>query len=361
MHSTLLKEHYVDKYWFNEESKKIFHNNWMCVGRIEDFENTGDFKLIDIAGQSILLIKNNDNIIRGFFNFCKHRGCELLDSVDGDREGNIKHSIRCPYHSWVYNLNGELTHTPHVDIDKNDKQFHLNRVGIDFWAGFLFINTGKKQDSFTDYLGEVPSQLKRYPINDLRSCVDIQYSVECNWKVILENYNECYHCAGVHPELCEIVPAFRKKGGNNLDWENGVPHKKGANTFTMSGVTDREPFPGLNQFEKERHFGQAIYPNLLISLAMDHVAVFIIKPVSENLTDIDFRIFFHPNEIQKKYFNPDDARELWHITNQQDWKICEKVQRGMNSIGFEQGYYAEMEDENLDVKNYILDKLSIQI
>ena len=73
MHSTLLKEHYVEKYWFKEESKKIFHSNWMCVGRIEDFENPGDFKLIDIAGQSILLIKNNDNVIRGFFNFIKSR------------------------------------------------------------------------------------------------------------------------------------------------------------------------------------------------------------------------------------------------------------------------------------------------
>ena len=229
------------------------------------------------------------------------------------------------------------------------------------WGGFLFIKIGKKGDSFTAHLHEIPKLLERYPLCDLKSEIKVTYEVNCNWKVILENYNECYHCAGVHPELCEIVPSFRKNGGSDLDWDKGVPHKKGANTFTMSGTTNRKPFPGLNKYEKERHFGQALYPNLLISLAMDHVAIFIIKPTTEKITEIEFRILFHSDEISNDDFDPSDTFELWDITNKQDWDICERVQRGMSSKGFEQGYYAEMEDENLNVKNYIETKLNLKI
>ena len=129
----------------------------------------------------------------------------------------------------------------------------------------------------------------------------------------------------------------------------------------MSGTTNEKPFPGLNKYEKERHFGQALYPNLLISLAMDHVAIFIIKPTTEMTTEIEFRILFHCDEISNDDFDPSDTFELWDITNKQDWDICERVQRGMSSKGFEQGYYAEMEDENLNVKKYIETKLNLKM
>jgi len=359
MRSTLQREYYVEREWFDKESKNIFHSDWICVARIEDFHAAGDYKLIDISGQSIIILKGSDDLIRGFYNFCRHRGCELIDTKNITEEGNFRHSIRCPYHSWTYDLNGRLLNAPHIDINKNDDQFHLKQIYVESWGGFLFIKIGQQGDSLKKHLNEVPELLKRYPLKNLESGIKMTYEVNCNWKVILENYNECYHCAGVHPELCEIVPAFRKNGGSNLDWENGVPHKEGANTFTMSGTTTRKPFPGLNEYEQDRHFGQAVYPNLLISLAMDHVAVFIIKPINEKNTEIEFRILFHPSEISKGNFDPSDTLELWDITNKQDWDICEKVQRGMNSKGFEQGYYAEMEDENLDVKNYIEAKLNL--
>ena len=120
-----------------------------------------------------------------------------------------------------------------------------------------------------------------------------------NWKVIVENYNECYHCAGIHPELVSIVPAFKDNGATELDWDEGIPHRSGANTFTFSGTTNRDPFPGLNQSEQNNHFGQALYPNLMMSLSMDHVAAFILRPLSPMKTRIDCRILFHPDEVVK--------------------------------------------------------------
>ena len=179
--------------------------------------------------------------------------------------------------------------------------------------------------------------------------------------MIVENYNECYHCAGVHPELVSIIPAFKENGGNGLDWDEGIPHRPGANTFTFSGTTNRKPFPGLNQSEKNNHFGQALYPNLMMSLSMDHVAAFILQPLSPTHTRIDCRILFHPDEVVKSDFDPDDASEFWNLVNKQDWNICERVQKGMQSNTFKYGYYSPMEDESLDIRKYIQQRLDIKL
>ena len=119
--------------------------------------------------------------------------------------------------------------------------------------------------------------------------------------------------------------------------------------------------PGLNQSEKENHFGQALYPNLMMSLSMDHVAAFILKPLSPTETIIDCRILFHPEESDKSDFDPDDAAEFWNLVNNQDWNICERVQKGMQSRSFQYGYYAPMEDESLDIRKYIQGKLNIKL
>ncbi len=181
----------------------------------------------------------------------------------------------------------------------------------------------------------------------------IDYSVASNWKVILENYNECYHCAGVHPELCKIVPAFRVGGGSDLDWERGIPQKEGTNTFTLSGTTNRAPFPDLNDDEKVRHKGELVYPNLMLSLSMDHAASFTLWPRSADRTDIVCEFLFHPDEMATPWFDPLDAVDFWDLVNKQDWEICESVQRGMRSRVFESGYYGPMEDLSLDIRNYV--------
>ena len=125
-------------------------------------------------------------------------------------------------------------------------------------------------------------RVKRYPLQDLRAAKRLHYDVPANWKILMENYNECYHCGPIHPELCELVPAFRQQGGAGLEWDRGIPHKEGATTFTWTGKTHRAPFPGLNDDEKVRHKGELIYPNLMLSLASEHVAVFTLWPKGPN-------------------------------------------------------------------------------
>ena len=285
---------------------------------------------------------------------CRHRGSRL---VAEESHGTFAGGIRCPYHSWTYELDGRLRTAPFLEETDgvHKDELGLHRVGIDAWGGFAFVNlmpdaAAAEGRTLAAQLEEVPHRLTRYPLADLRIAKTIVYEIAANWKVMLENYNECYHCAGVHPELCALVPDFKKRGGADLDWERGIPHREGAYTFTFSGTTDRELFAGLDEDERTRHKGELIYPNFLLSLSADHVAAFTVLPRGPRDTRIVCDFLFHPDEIRKKTFDPSDAVEFWDLTNRQDWKICESVQRGMSSRVWEYGYYAPMERWSLDLR-----------
>ncbi len=355
LEATLPGSYYLDPDHLELERDRIFRREWFCVGRAEGLEQKGDYRLVNVAGDSLLLVMSDE--LRAFHNVCRHRGSELVMSPDGsEQRGRFQAGIRCPYHSWNYKLNGELHSTPHIDVDK--ACFSLHRVELDTWGGFVFVRVAPGTQSLADMLAVSAARIRRYPLADLASGWRIDYSVAANWKVILENYNECYHCAGVHPELCKIVPAFRVNGGADLDWEEGIPQKDGTNTFSFTGLTKRAPFPGLDDNEKIRHKGELIYPNLMLSLSMDHAAAFTLWPRSPQRTDIICEFLFHPDEMAKDDFDPSDAVEFWDLVNRQDWAICESVQRGMNSSVFESGFYGPMEDWSLDIRNYVRERLA---
>lgn len=356
MEATLHRDLYIESSWFAKEREKVFLDQWTCVGREDDLITAGSYEALDLAGESVIVVRGEDWKLRAFHNVCRHRGCQLVDSTNPEhRTGQFLANIRCPYHSWTYRLDGRLRHTPYMEVEK--EKFKLHEIRLECWGGFVFLKVGNDNANLAQQLGAIPERTSRYPLDELVVGWSFDYTVAANWKVILENYNECYHCAGVHPELCKIVPEFRKNGGAQLDWEAGIPQKPGTNTFSTTGVTTRPPFPGLNDTEKERHFGELIYPNLMLSLAMDHVAVFILRPVNAELTVIDCRLLFHPETRNQPDFDPSDAADFWHLVNQQDWSICERVQRGMHARPFTRGLYAPMEDLSLDIRNYISGRL----
>jgi phenylpropionate dioxygenase-like ring-hydroxylating dioxygenase large terminal subunit len=354
LEQTLPGSHYLDEAHLQLERERLFQREWFCVGRTEGLEEKGAWRLVNILGDSILLVRDDE--LHGFYNVCRHRGSELVPSPGTSEQlGHFKAGIRCPYHSWNYRLNGELFSTPHLDVDKSC--FSLHAVELETWGGFVFVRLLPGTEALEDMLAVSAGRIRRYPLAELRSAWRIDYEVEANWKVILENYNECYHCAGVHPELCRIVPAFRVGGGTDLDWERGIPQKEGTNTFSFSGTTNRAPFPGLDDNEKTRHKGELIYPNLMLSLSMDHAAAFTLWPRSPARTDIICEFLFHPDEMAKDDFDPADAVEFWDLVNRQDWAICESVQRGMRSSVFRSGFYGPMEDWSLDIRDYVRERI----
>jgi glycine betaine catabolism A len=358
---------------FAREKERIFYSDWFCAAREEQIPASGHVLVLNVVGESVLVVRTKDQEIKAYYNVCRHRGARLIPEPGNLAASDVKlpggaiagaNGIRCAYHQWTYALDGRLLNAPFTREGEGfcKQDFSLYPVGVETWGGFIFLNltpdlAASEVRTLRAGLGEAMERLKRYPLPELRAAKRISYDVEANWKIILENYNECYHCGGVHPELCEVVPAFRQQGGAALDWERGIPHRDGAVTFTRSGKTDRAPFPGLDEDEKVRHKGELIYPNLMLSLACEHVAAFTLWPTAPNRTAVICDFLFHPDEISKSNFAPQDAIAFWDLVNRQDWEICKRVQQGTQARVHEFGYYAPMEDLSLDIRRYVLDKL----
>ncbi|MFT5609324.1 MAG: Rieske 2Fe-2S family protein [Parvicella sp.] len=366
---TLPSSWYLQQSVYQLEREHIFMREWFCVEREERVPEPGDHCVIEVCGESILLVRNTSGQLNAFYNVCRHRGAQLCAAepqTSGDQnvvlKGGViaKNRIVCPYHAWRYDLDGQLLSAPHMSEESGFKaqKVSLYSVACETWGGFVFMNLSPESAPlFSDHIASISERFKRYPIADLKSSEVISYTVNANWKVLCENYNECYHCGPVHPELCKIVPAFKDAGGANLDWDKGVPHRAGATTFTLTGTTDRRPFPGLNEDERKHHNGDLLYPNLFLSLAADHVAAFILRPVSVSETQVDCYFLFEQHEAQKATFNPSDAIDFWDLVNRQDWAICERVQSGMGARVHQQGLFSPLEDWSLDIREYVKSRI----
>ncbi|HTY43223.1 MAG TPA: aromatic ring-hydroxylating dioxygenase subunit alpha [Thermoanaerobaculia bacterium] len=356
LEKSLPSEYYLSPEIFAKERERIFSREWVCAGRSDGLPEAGTVKVLELLGESLLVARTSRGRLKAHYNVCRHRGARLCA---GDAAGP---TIRCPYHAWTYDLDGKLLGAPFLNQDPalREEDFSLHPVGIAEWGGFFFLNlwpAGPVGRDFERWLGPVAARLARYPLASLVTSHRLEYDVRANWKVVAENYNECYHCAGVHPELCEVVPAFREQGGAGLDWDRGVPHRDGAFTFTRSGTTPRAPFAGLSEEERTRHKGELVYPNLFLSLSADHVAAFRLLPEAPDRTRVVCEFLFDPAEAARPGFDPSDAVEFWDLINRQDWAICEEVQRGTSSRVHRFGYYAPMEDSSLDIRRYVLERL----
>jgi len=361
---------YLTEAAFAREKEHIFFCEWICAGREEQLPNAGDHLILDVLGESVLVVRTRHGELKAHYNVCRHRGARLCTAENAPEDVHLAGgitpagTIRCSYHLWTYSLEGDLLSAPHLRESDGlrKEEFSLYPVGIEIWGGFFFLNLSPEDARRRGYglqtqLGRIPERVQRYPLSELRSARQISYDVAANWKVITENYNECYHCAGVHPELCEIVPAFKERGGAHLDWDSGIDHREGAFTFTRSGTTNRAPFPTLNEQEKVRHKGELIYPNFMLSLSPEHVAAFVLWPINAGHTRVICSFLFHPDEMARPDFNPTDAVEFWDLINRQDWAICERVQLGMQCRMHKFGYYAPMEDLSLDIRRYLSERL----
>ena len=337
---------YLDEPAWLAERERIWFGQWILVGRAEDVPDPGDRLVADVAGESVLIVRDDEDDLHAFANVCRHRGAQLVDP-SGPACGNVGAMIRCPYHAWSYGYDGALRRAPFLDAAALP-DIHLATWSVDTWGGFVFVHAGEPGTSLSDQLGAVVDRTVRYPLAQLRRGVTLTYEVAANWKILAENYNECYHCGPVHPELCDLVPLFRR-GGGGLDWPDGIPHRDGAWTFTTTGTTTRQPFPGLDDAELVRHKGELVYPNLLLSLSADHVAAFRLAPSGPGATTVICDLLFHPDAISADDFDPSDASELWDLVNRQDWAICESVQRGMQSRSWQGGWFAPMEDDAADI------------
>ncbi|GAA4361356.1 aromatic ring-hydroxylating oxygenase subunit alpha [Angustibacter luteus] len=361
----LPREMYVDDATWRSEREALLYGEWFCLGRRSDLGLTAPSQVLtaDVAGESVLVTSDEHGVLHAVYNVCRHRGSQLRpvvpDAPDGAAGPAVACSIgalRCPYHSWTYGLDGRLLRAPHAELD-DLAPFSLAPVGVDVWGGFVFVHlTPERAQPLGESVAKAAATLANYGLADLVTGQVLTYDVAANYKVLLENYNECYHCGPVHPELTRLVPAFGG-GGADLTWDDGIPHREGAWTFTTTGTTTRAPLPGLSEAERTRHKGDLVYPNLMVSASADHVAAFVLLPTAADRTRVVCSLLFAASEVGEPDFDPTDAGDFWDLVNRQDWAICESVQRGMSSRSYRHGWFAPMEDDSLDIRRWVLPRL----
>src|SRR5688572_24432231 len=209
---TLPRRYFTDPAIFAEEREKIFLTRWLCVGGEEQIARPGAYFLRQIGLESIIILRNRTGEVRAFHNVCRHRGTRLCE----EHQGQLGGTIQCPYHAWTYTLDGELTGAPSADsIEDFDKsEWPLHRVAAAMWEGFVFINLADDPEPFAEAFAPVWDRFARFNLSTLLAYRRINYDLACNWKLVVQNYSECYHCPLVHPALVKLSPPT--SGENDL-------------------------------------------------------------------------------------------------------------------------------------------------
>lgn len=332
---------------FAYEQEAWFATTWLCVGREEDVAEPGSYLLASAAGESVMVVRGRDGVLRAFNNVCRHRGATILDQPEGISGRVVR--LQCPYHAWVYELDGSLRRAPHTEEihDFESADYGLHPVRLDTWQGFIFVNLASEGADLPDYLADLPGHVERYPIGRLGRARRIAYDVSANWKVIAENYSECYHCPGVHPQLNRLSPYDR---GQNLEsagpWAGGwMELIDEADTMSTDGASHgRPPLRGIGPEDGRRIYYFVIWPNLLLSLHPDYVMTHQVWPLDAEHSRVICEWFFEPETMARPDFDPSDAVDFWDLTNRQDWAVCERQQAGTRSRAYVAGRYSLMED-----------------
>jgi Rieske 2Fe-2S family protein len=342
---TLPAPAYVSDDVFAWETRHFFESGWVCIGRDADVAEPGDQAAFRIGREGVLVVRGDDGRLRGFFNTCRHRGHELLEP--GERRS--LRAVKCPYHAWVYRLDGTLGAAPRFgDVEGFDKgDYPLVDTRVDAWRGWLFTNAAADAPPLAEAVGNLDDLVAPWEPERLLPAASHTYEVAANWKTITENYHECYHCPSIHPELCVVTPP---DSGENAPhdglWVGGsMTLHDDAETMSLTGASEGVRLRGLSdRLAREVHY-HGLFPNLLVSLHPDYVMTHRIEPLGPGRTRVHCEWLFPPEAWQQEGFSPDYATEFWDITNRQDWRACESVHRGLSGAGFRQGPFAWSEDE----------------
>jgi len=327
------------------ERRHLFAGSWTCLGRVDDLfpaESGLTQRAVAVGDVSCLVVRNDDGL-RMFANTCRHRGHELLP----EGGSSSKRSVLCPYHAWTYDLTGRLKGAPGFrDVDSFSFEDHgLVELPLVVWNGWVFAHAvhpvgTPEVPSFERHVGGLADMLAPYDIGTLVVADRHTYEVAANWKVIAENYHECYQCPLIHPELCQVSPP---DSGVNYQlpgaWIGGsMDLRDGMQTMSLDGSLAAEPLP---QAPPARVEYLHLLPNLLVSAHPDYVMTHRMVPLAPGRTWVECSWLTLPESAAS---GARPAVEFWDITNRQDWAACESVQRGLGSPHFRPGPFAPRED-----------------
>jgi Rieske 2Fe-2S family protein len=326
-----------------DEMERIFRRAWLCVGRASQWAAPGEYRLVDVAGESLIVVRDAQGVLRAHYNVCRHRGTRLCQATSG----RFSETIQCAYHAWTYALDGRLLGAPHMhDVPGFAKQDHpLHAAAAAEWQGFAFVNLDPGATALARAYAPLGDRLARFRLDRLVAVRRIDYDVAANWKLILQNYSECLHCPTIHPELSRTLPYA--SGANDLvegpllgGYMQITPPNESA---TLSGRACGLPLGDLTDEERRRAYYYTLFPTMMLSVHPDYAVAYTVWPRGPARSLVTCEWLVHPDAPASPTYNIGDAEEFWDRTNRQDWHICELSQQGVASRMYAPGFYSPRE------------------
>ena len=351
--TTLPGRFYTSPEIFAREQERIFSRRWVCVGRASDLPGAGDYLCPRVAGESLIVVRGKEagaGPVRAFYNVCRHRGTRICTEERGHLRG--AGGLTCPYHGWTYGLDGALLGAPLMgEVAWFDKADHsLHPAALEEWEGFLFVRLEPQAPSMPglgDAFRPLAGRFTPWRLPELVTVRRIDYDVRTNWKLIFQNFSECYHCPPAPPALARI--SHYRSGANDLR-EGGLLGgymliNDGTESLTTSGHRCAAPISDMPAEQLRRVYYYSLFPSLFLTIQPDFVMATRIEPLAADRTKITAEFLFAPEAASRPGFDPSDGVELWDLTNRQDWRMCELALEGISSRVYRPGLYSA--DESL--------------
>jgi Rieske 2Fe-2S family protein len=339
--ATLPGAAYTDPAVFAREQERIFEAMWFAVARTGDVQRPGQFVTKPVGRENVLVVRGRDGVLRAFLNLCRHRGARLCDA----EEGQLRRNIQCSYHAWTYGLDGRLVAAPNLtsmpDVDR--ETYGLVPVHLREWLGYAWVCLADEPPSFADdVIGAAAERLGGSEVIDAWGTADlalgrrISYDVAANWKLVVENFMECYHCATIHPELVEVLPEFAQGYAAQYYVGHGAEFGPGVSGFTVDGSAGVAPIPDLPDQHDRKYYAITVKPQVFVNLVPDHVILHRMYPLAADRTLVECDWLYTPDVVAA---GTDLSRsvELFDRVNRQDFAACEACQPGMSSRAYRDG------------------------
>jgi Rieske 2Fe-2S family protein len=338
---------YHDEAIHTWERENFLRADWVIVGRANEAPVPGTFFTTELDGEPIVVVRGRDNVLRAFYNVCRHRGTAVVEEACG-----VAVRFQCPYHAWIYDLEGKLVRAKHTDSleDFSLDEYGLAPIRLEAWQGFVFLNLDPDAAPLADQLGDLVEHLERFDFAALRPAKVIDYDIAANWKFVAENYSECYHCPGLHPQLNKLTPYdLGEEYSTTGAWQGGwMEFADGVETMALDGGLGsrrgRPAMPGVTAEDERRIDYCIVWPTTFLSIHPDYLLVHRLIPDGPARTKIICEFLFPESTMVMADFDPSDAIAFWDLTNSQDWHVCELQQRGTKSRSWVAGRYSELED-----------------
>lgn len=339
--ATLPGRYYTDPDLFRAEQERIFERRWICAVRSADLDAPGVFRTVQIGRESVLITRSRTGALRAFLNVCRHRGAQLCTEA----EGRVRRSLRCPYHAWTYDLDGQLIAAPQLvrmpDVDRS--AYGLVAVALREWLGYAWVCLADEPPSFeasvrsaaVERLGDAAA-IDHYGTDRLALGRRGTYDVRANWKLIVENFMECYHCATIHPELTHVLPEFANGYAAQYFVGHGAAFGADVQGFTVDGGEGFAALPEVTPEQDRRYYAVTVKPTVFVNLVPDHVILHRMFPLAEDRTVVECDWLYAPDVVES---GADVSRsaELFHRVNTQDFAACERTQPAMASRAYRDG------------------------